>query len=64
MLSISKINSNDKIDMLKVYVTGYAWIVVERYMTTNEIRELTDMKEHEKVFNKVRDHLKKGIPKI
>jgi transposase InsO family protein len=62
-LSISKIDSNDKIDMLKVYVTGYARIVLERYMTTNEIRELTTMKEHEEVFNKVRDYLRKEFQK-
>ena len=54
-LSISKIDGADKIDMLKVYVTGSARIVLERYLTT---REISSAREHAEIFDKVRDHLK------
>ena len=59
-LSISKI---DKIDMLKVYVTGYARIVLERYLTTREMKELSSAKEHAEIFDKVRFHLKSEFRK-
>ena len=45
-LSISKIDGADKIDMLKVYVTGYARIVLERYLATKEMKELSSAKEY------------------
>ena len=61
--SISKIDGTDKIDMLKVYVTGYARIVLERYLTTREMKELSSAKEHAEIFNKVRDHLKSEFQK-
>ena len=62
-LSISKIDGGDKIDMLKVYVTGYARIVLERYLATREMKELSSAKEHAEIFNKVRDHLKREFQK-
>ena len=62
-LSISKIDGADKIDMLKVYVTGYARIVLERYLATREMKELSSAKEHAEIFDKVRDHLKREFQK-
>ena len=62
-LSISKIDGADKIDMLKVYVTGYARIVLERYQATREMKELSGAKEHVEIFDKVRDHLKREFQK-
>ena len=49
--------------MLKVYVTGYARIVLERHLTTREMKELSSAKEHAEIFDKVRDHLKSEFQK-
>ena len=49
--------------MLKVCVTGYARIILERYLTTREMKEVSSAKEHAEIFDKVRDHLKSDFPK-
>ena len=62
-LSISKIDGADKIDVLKVYVTGFARIVLERCLATREMKELSSAKEHPEIFDKVRDHLQREFQK-
>ena len=62
-LSIPKIDGADKIDVLKVYVTGFARIVLERYLATREMKELSSAKEHPEIFDKVRDHLQREFQK-
>ena len=38
-------------------MTGHARVVLERYMITNEIKELTAAKQYQETFDKVREHL-------
>lgn len=47
-----------KLDMLLVYVTEYARVVVERFLATKEVTDLKEADKYDDVFKQVKQHLR------